>query len=131
MLGGPKAPGIGFAIGEDRLILTLQALEEAKAIAEGETTAEKIDAYIAPLSTAQNTAALALARTLRAAGLEVEVGDGSFRLKKSFDNADRIARSIVILGEDEVAAETATVKRFSDGEQSKVVFADLVTALKK
>ncbi|HEY9137633.1 MAG TPA: His/Gly/Thr/Pro-type tRNA ligase C-terminal domain-containing protein, partial [Terriglobus sp.] len=86
---------------------------------------------IAPLAIAQNPAALALARTLRAAGLEVEVGDGSFRLKKSFDNADRVARSIVILGEDEVAAKTATVKRFCNGEQSKVAFDDLATALKK
>lgn len=130
MLGGPKAPGIGFAIGEDRLILTLQAMEESRAVAEGEPAAAKIDAYIAPLSTAQNPAALALARSLRAAGLEVEVGDGNFRLKKSFENADRIARSIVILGEDEVAASIATVKQFSDGAQSKVAFAELATALK-
>ncbi len=131
MLGGPKAPGIGFAIGEDRLILTLQALEESRAVAEGEPAAAKIDAYIAPLSTAQNPAALALARSLRAAGLEAEVGDGNFRLKKSFENADRIARTIIILGEDEVAAKTATVKHFAGGEQNKVAFADLVTALKK
>src|ERR1700723_1473880 len=42
MLGGPKAPGIGFAIGEDRLILTLQAQA-------AETTPMKLDAYIAPV----------------------------------------------------------------------------------
>ena len=51
MLGGPKAPGIGFAIGEDRLILTLQALaESAVASADGAPGPEKINAYIAPLS---------------------------------------------------------------------------------
>src|SRR5579875_2324150 len=105
MLGGPKAPGIGFAIGEDRLVLTLQALAESKAADEGAPAPQKIDAYIAPLSLAQNASALALARELRAAGLAVEVGDGSFRLKKSFDAADRVARSIAILGEDELAAE--------------------------
>lgn len=126
MLAGPKAPGIGFAIGEDRLILTLQALEEAKAAVE----ITKIDAYIAPLSPQQNAAALALARTLRAAGLSVEVGDGTFRLKKSFDAADRVARSIVILGEDEVASQTATVKRFSTNEQTKVAFTELTGVLK-
>jgi len=130
MLGGPKAPGIGFAIGEDRLILTLQALAEAKAAAEGEPDVVKIDAYIAPLSPAQNAAALAIARTLRTAGLAVEVGDGNFRLKKSFEAADRVARSIVILGEDEVAGSTATVKRFADGSQSKVAFADLASAIR-
>ena len=131
MLGGPKAPGIGFAIGEDRLILTLQALAEYAAIANGETAAlEKIDAYIAPLSPGQNAAALALARQLRADGLKVEVGDGSFRLKKSFDAADRIARHVIILGEDEIAQQCATVKTFATGEQRKVGLADLAAALK-
>ncbi|MGI4757685.1 MAG: histidine--tRNA ligase [Janthinobacterium lividum] len=131
MLGGPKAPGIGFAVGEDRLILTLQALAESTAAESGTAPeAAKIDAYIAPLSPAQNVAALALARTLRSSGLAVDVGDGSFRLKKSFDAADRVARHIVILGEDEVAQQQATVKTFSTGEQRKVEFSDLPAALR-
>jgi histidyl-tRNA synthetase len=111
-IGGPKAPGIGFAMCEDRLVLTLQALESAKP--------EKIDAYIAPLGEALNPAALALARELRRGGLSVELGDGSFRLKKSFEAADRAARHIVILGEDEVASGILTVKDFSTGTQTKV-----------
>ena len=113
MLGGPKAPGIGFAIGEDRLILTLQA----QAL---ETAATKLDAYIAPLGIAQNAAALALARELRREGLSVEVGDGSFRMKKSFEAADKVARHIVLLGEDEVSTGILTVKTFATGEQTKV-----------
>jgi len=124
MLGGPKAPGIGFAIGEDRLILTLQAQADAQ-------TAEKIDAYIAPLGEAQNAAALALARELRRAGLRVEVGDGSFRLKKSFEAADRVARKVVLLGEDEVQSGILTVKDFSTGQQTKVPRAELVKMLTK
>jgi histidyl-tRNA synthetase len=113
MLGGPKAPGIGFAIGEDRLILTLQAQA-------AETALTRLDAYIAPLGIAQNAAALALARELRRAGLSVEVGDGSFRVKKSFEAADKVARHIVLLGEDEVATGTLTVKTFATGEQIKI-----------
>ncbi len=113
MLGGPKAPGIGFAIGEDRLILTLQAQA-------GEWVAEKMDAYVAPMGVAQNAAALALARELRRAGLRVEVGDGGFRLKKSFEAADKVARRIVLLGEDEVASGMVTVKDFRTGVQEKV-----------
>ena len=54
MLGGPRAPGIGFAIGEDRLILTLQAQAEADGTP---TTVPKLDAYIAPIGPAQNPAA--------------------------------------------------------------------------
>jgi histidyl-tRNA synthetase len=123
MLGGPRAPGIGFAIGEDRLVLTLQAQTS-------EPAEHKLDAYIAPLGVAQNTAALALARELRRAGLAVEVGDGSFRLKKSFEAADRVARTIILLGEDEVASGLITVKRFSTGKQEKVERSALFAYLK-
>ena len=126
MLGGPRAPGIGFAIGADRLILTLQALEEAAA---EKLTRPKLDAYIAPLSAAQNAAALALAADLRNAGLSVEVGEGSFRLKKSFEAADRLARHAVLLGEDEVSQGVYTVKTFAGGDQRKLGMNDLVAAL--
>jgi histidyl-tRNA synthetase len=137
MLGGPRAPGIGFAIGEDRLILTLQAqIEQDKLGAPGpdsgtrDNGAAKLDAYIAPLGTAQNPAALALARELRAAGLTVEVGDGSFKLRKSFDIADTLARHIILLGEDEVSTNTATVKTFATGEQVKVERTALIATLR-
>ena len=120
-IGGPKAPGIGFAMGEDRLVLTLQALEAAKP--------EKNDAYIAPLGEALNPAALALARELRRGGLSVELGDGSFRLKKSFESADRTARRIVILGEDELQSGILTVKDFTTGIQTKVPRVELAAYL--
>jgi len=130
MLGGPKAPGIGFAIGEDRLVLTLQAQEEMdrNAGAAGlasETWVQKLDAYIAPMGAERNAAALALARELRRAGVSVVAVSVTIKLKKSFDAADRVARHIVILGEDEVATNTATVKTFATGEQVKVAKADL------
>jgi histidyl-tRNA synthetase len=125
-IGGPKAPGIGFAMGEDRLVLTLQELEAAKV--------QLADAYIAPLGEAQNAAALQLARELRRGapnrpGLRIELGDGSFRLKKSFEAADKVARTIILLGEDEVQSGILTVKDFSTGVQSKVARADLATHL--
>jgi histidyl-tRNA synthetase len=131
MLGGPRAPGIGFAIGEDRLILTLEAQAELDAAASGvAAVVEKMDAYIAPLRVEQNAAALALAKELRAAGLRVEVGDGSFKLRKSFEMADAVARRIVLLGEDEVASGVATVKSFATGDQVKVERAGLVAMLR-
>ena len=126
MLGGPRAPGIGFAIGEDRLILTLQA---GAPHLDSEMWEKKLDAYIAPLGPERNAAALALARELRRAGLSVEVGDGAFRLKKSFEAADRIARHIVILGEDELKTGVLTVKTFKDAFQWKSLKKDLVHVL--
>jgi histidyl-tRNA synthetase len=122
MLGGPRAPGIGFAIGEDRLILTLQAQTPEVATA-------KLDAYIAPLGLDQNAAALALARELRRAGLSVDVGDGSFRLKKSFEAADRVARHIVLLGDEEIRTGTVKVKTFASAEQKSLERDQLVAYL--
>src|ERR1700758_780004 len=96
-IGGPRAPGIGFAIGEDRLVLTLQAQVEAQ-------KPILADAYIAPMGEARSAMALGLARELRAEGLRIELCDGIFRLKKSLETADKLARKIVILGEDEAAS---------------------------
>ena len=128
-IGGPRAPGIGFAMGEDRLVLTLLAQETA--------VAQKADAFIAPLVNAKdevklaqmNAAALVLARELRHAGLWIELGEGSFRLKKSFEAADKCARQIVILGEDELRSGILTVKNFSTGIQTKVPRAELAVFL--
>jgi histidyl-tRNA synthetase len=121
MLGGPRAPGIGFAMGEDRLVLTLLAQEQK--------LAQLADAYIAPLGETLNAAALQLARELRHHGLWIELGEGSFRLKKSFEAADKTARQIVILGEDELKSGILTVKNFSTGTQTKVPRAELAVFL--
>jgi histidyl-tRNA synthetase len=127
MLGGPKAPGIGFAMGLDRLILTLQSAEADSAAAEKDFALA--DAFIAPLGENMNTPALALARELRRDGLRVELGDGSFRLKKSFEIGNKLARNIVLLGEDEQRSGILTVKDFATGEQTKVARAELAKAL--
>jgi histidyl-tRNA synthetase len=122
MLGGPKAPGIGFAMGLDRLILTLQAQQ-------GEPVSKLADAFIAPLSEGLNAEALALARDLRRAGLRVDLGDGAFRIKKSFEIGNKLARNIVLLGEDEQHSGILTVKNFATGEQTKIPRGELAQAL--
>src|SRR6202007_2563599 len=101
-----------FAIGEDRLVLALEARMKPEPVLA--------EAYIAPLGDAMNAPALLLAKELRAAGLRIELGAGNFRLKKSLETANKLARAIVILGEDEVASGILTVKNFATGEQSKV-----------
>ena len=109
-LGGPPAPGIGFAIGEDRLVLSLAASAEA--------VVRKPDVYIAPLGAGMNREAARLARELRRHDLVVELGDETFRLKKSFEAADKIdARYILIVGENEVAANAFALKHLASGEQ--------------
>jgi histidyl-tRNA synthetase len=127
MLGGPKAPGIGFAMGLDRLILTLQA--QAEAVAEKSAPA-LADAFLAPLGESLNAPALALARDLRRQGLRIDLGDGSFRLKKSFEIGNKLARAIILYGEDEHASGILTVKNFATGEQTKIPRGQLAQALK-
>lgn len=128
-IGGPKAPGIGFAIGADRLVLTLQALKPAGA--EAGVSALLADAYVAPLGPAQQAESLLLARELRRAGLRVELGDGAFRMKKSLEMGNKLARAIVLFGEDEAASGRLTVKDFTTGEQTKVLRQDLAARLGK
>jgi histidyl-tRNA synthetase len=128
-IGGPKAPGIGFAIGLDRLVLTMQAQSAAADDEKAAPTRVAADAYIAPIGEKLNAAALVLARELRRAGLRIELGDGSFRLKKSFEAADKTARRIVILGEDELQSGILTVKDFATGTQTKVPRGELARVL--
>jgi histidyl-tRNA synthetase len=126
MLGGPKAPGIGFAMGLDRLILTLQAQAEA---APEKFAPVLADAFVAPIGDSLNAPALALARDLRRQGLRIELGDGSFRIKKSFEIGNKLARNIILLGEDEQASGILTVKNFATGEQTKIPRDQLASAL--
>jgi histidyl-tRNA synthetase len=123
-LGGQHAPGVGFAIGEDRLVLALEA-QQAKAAGE-------IDAYLMPLGEGMNGVALALAAELRAAGLRIEVGDESFRLKKAFGMAEKLgAVYAVIIGETEAASGLFAVKVMATGEQTGVERALLAERLKR
>jgi histidyl-tRNA synthetase len=117
-LGGPAAPGIGFAIGEDRLVMSL------KETAEG--VLRKPDAYVAPLGEGMNIEAARLARELRRHDLVVDLGDETFRLKKSFETAAKAgARYILIVGENEVKAGAFALKNLATGEQVSVARADL------
>jgi histidyl-tRNA synthetase len=118
-LGGPAAPGIGFAIGEDRLVLSLQEKMPA------ESVMRKPDVYIAPMAS-MNAQASKLARELRRHDLVVELGDDTFRLKKSFEAATKVgAKYILIVGENEVKADAFALKNLATGEQVSVARAEL------
>ena len=122
-LGGPAAPGIGFASGEDRLVMSLAASDPAGTL--------KPDAYIAPLGAGMNREAGKLARELRGADLVIELGDESFRLKKSFEAAAKLrARYVLIVGENEVRSNTFALKNQETGEQAPVPRAELVSRLR-
>ena len=123
-LGGPPAPGIGFAIGEDRLVMTVQEKTPA------ENVLRKPDVYVAPMA-GMNGEAARLARELRRGGLVVDLGDDSFRLKKSFEAATKAAaKYILIVGENEVKADAFALKNLASGEQITVPRAELATRIR-
>jgi histidyl-tRNA synthetase len=112
-LGGPPAPGIGFAIGEDRLVMTLQESAGVKA--------QPADVYIAPLGAGMNVHAAKLARELRKKDVVAIAGDESFKLKKSLETASKLGvRFALILGENEVNSGQYALKNLSTGEQASV-----------
>ncbi len=117
-LGGSPAPGIGFAIGEDRLILALK--ETADAIHR------KPDVYIAALGAGMDRESARLARELRRHDVIVELGDENFRLKKSFETAEKLgARFALIVGENEIKANTFALKDLESGLQVSLLRAEL------
>jgi len=117
-LGGPSAPGIGFAIGEDRLVLALKQSADA--------VQRKPDVYIAPLGAGMDREAARLARELRRHDIVADLGDETFRLKKSFETASKLgARFILIVGENEVKAGAFALKNLESGEQVSVPRAEL------
>jgi histidyl-tRNA synthetase len=103
------APGIGFSIGEDRLVMTTE---------EAATSAlEPLDLYMAPMGDAALRHCGKLAGDLRAVGLSVEVGTDQ-KLKRMLELANKIgARYTLILGENEIASESYALKDMNSGEQ--------------
>jgi len=125
-IGGPKAPGIGFAIGEDRLLLTLKENAPAESGMAGPP-----EAYIAPLGAGMDVHAARLAAELRREGLIVEVGDESFRLKKSLETADKLGtRLVIIVGENEVHAQQFALRDLKSKSQVNVARADLAERIR-
>jgi histidyl-tRNA synthetase len=123
LLGGPPTKGIGFAIGTDRSILSIEESGNAPRLAG-------LTAYIAWMGQASYPAAVNVARKLRDAGLSVELPPEEVKFKKSLGLADKLgARYAVIIGEDEVASRTFTLKRLADGDQKKLAEGELLEYL--
>ncbi len=124
LLGGPPTKGIGFAIGEDRLILSLQ--ESGKAPAPPGR-----DIYIAWMGEKAFATAIRAAKDLRAAGYRVELPAIEQKFGKALGQADKLgSRYALILGEDEVTSGEWTLKTLADGSQEKYTETELLEYLR-
>ncbi len=103
------APGIGFSIGEDRLVM---AVEEA-----GKTKAAPLDLYIAPMGDPALRHCAVLAGEIRKLNLSVEVGTDR-KLKRMLELANKLeARFTLILGDNEIVSQAYSLKNMATGEQ--------------
>jgi len=127
LLGGPPTKGIGFAIGEDRLVLSLQ-----EAGVSPLATPHAPLVYIAWMGANAYAAAIHAAKDLRAAGIRVELPPIEQKFGKSLERASKLsAHFALILGDNEVAEGTWTLKKLADGTQQKLTEPQLLDFLKK
>ncbi|MGC2145302.1 MAG: His/Gly/Thr/Pro-type tRNA ligase C-terminal domain-containing protein, partial [Candidatus Acidiferrum sp.] len=135
LLGGPPTKGIGFAIGEDRLILSLQETSrEAAASGSNSPLATRHSPllYIAWMGQSAYAIALRAAKTLRDAGFRVEFPPVEQKFGKALERASKLgARHALILGENEVQSGEWTVKTLADGSQQKLTEPALLEYLRK
>ena len=123
-LGGPPTPGIGFGMGIERLLLAC----DAEGVFPG--PASTVDAWV--IDTTGGSHALALTHELRAAGVSADRGFDSRSMKSQFKAADRSgARLALVVGENEVAAGTVTLRDLRAGDQETVGRADVVEHVRK
>jgi histidyl-tRNA synthetase len=124
LLGGPPTKGIGFAIGTDRSILSIQESGHLPQL-------PGLDVFIAWMGMDTYPTAVKIARTLREAGFDVELPGEEMKFKKLLNLADRLgARYALIIGSDEVASGSFTLKRLADADQKKLNESELIETLK-
>ncbi len=122
-LGGPERAGIGFAAGLERLVLAMSA---------DATTSTGVDAFVVAIGDDVRVQAEVhmLARNLRRVGLSVQVDHEARSARAQMKRADRVrAARVLIIGEDEVARDTVTVKDMATGHQDVVPRSDVASRL--
>jgi histidyl-tRNA synthetase len=114
-IGGPEMPAVGFGLGLERLIMTLEK-EGIEIPNEG-----VVDLYIGARGEAAKTSAFVLANKLRAIGIKTEINHMGRSIKAEMKYANKIGSAFTtILGDDELQNNTLKLKRMSDGEQFEV-----------
>lgn len=124
-MGGPSTPGVGFAVGMERVLLALDK-EGAKTL-----TRPGMDGFVAQFGGASKERAVALVHELRRAGLSVDMDYLGRSLKAQMKAADRArVHWVLFLGDDELAAGAARVRWMKTGEEETVALAELAAYLK-
>jgi histidyl-tRNA synthetase len=124
-IGGPSLPGIGFAVGLDRIVLAIESERGAAAL----SAATRCQVFGVPLgdpvlANEVHADMLALITALRRAGIRADMVFGNRGLKGAMKAADRSgARFAVLIGAEERKAATVRIKDLQDGDQQDVAAA--------
>lgn len=114
-IGGPKTPAMGFGLGLERLLLTLE--EEGIKIEEP----NRCDLFIGSMGDNAKLKAMKLAFDLRKEGLKVDIDHLRKSVKAQMKYANKIgARFTFVIGDSEIQENMVNVKRMSDGEKFEV-----------
>lgn len=122
--GGKPTPGLGFAIGFERIVMAIDAAGTYRFDSYG------LDVFVAAVDESMRATAFSLAQELRAAGVAVELDHQKRSLKSQFKQADKSgARLIVIVGPDELASRTVKLRSLITREEVTVALEDLTTTV--
>jgi histidyl-tRNA synthetase len=125
-IGGPRLPGVGWALGVDRTVLALEAEGRRLPARPG------VDVFAVPIGGPARRRAFGVVAGLRRAGVGADLAVDGRGLKGAMKAADRSgARYALVLGERDLAADVVQVKDLSTGEQSAVPLSDVVTHLQE
>lgn len=118
-LGGPKnSPGIGFAMGMERLVLLLQQQEK------GFLAAEEVDLFVAGIGEKGSEAGFALTHCLRAKKFTIAMDHEGRSLKSQMKQANKAgAKFVLIIGDAELAAGKGVLRNMATEQQQEVVLA--------
>ncbi|MGL5693737.1 MAG: histidine--tRNA ligase [Peptostreptococcaceae bacterium] len=125
-LGGPKgSSGIGFALGAERLLLTME--NNNIEIENPQST----DIYIVTIGDEAKTKSFKLLKDLRYNHISADSDHLDRSVKAQFKYSDKInAKFTIVIGEDELANDSATLKNMQTSEQTTVKLSELVEELK-
>lgn len=124
-VGGPETPGIGFAMGMERVLLALESQNLLPAFDEA------MDVYVVCPKVENFTLAFKTAIELRRAGFKVDYDFSGRSMKAQMKAANKVqAKFVLILGEDELTRNAVTAKTMATSEQKEVPLADVVELLK-
>lgn len=123
-IGGPSTPGVGFALGMERLITALD-YEKINLVEE-----KSIDVYIIPMSDMEKDCSVRLLNILRMNGFNCDMDYMNRNIKSNFKQADRLnSKFVAIIGEEEVNSNVITIKDNHSKEEYKINVEEIVEFL--